>query len=176
MVSGCTAWHRYSRLAEPCGQYAGPATGQPAYLYHFDRCCPAAGAGNPRDFHASELPFMFGHVGDDAALPPNWPRPQGAEQRAMSAAMIGYGAGFAKTGVPGAPGLPAWLPYSPSRKSYTHFSDKPRAELHDPVLGMLEMQEELFERRRKNDQQWFINVGVVARVIPEASDRTAAGR
>jgi para-nitrobenzyl esterase len=152
------------------------AAGQSSYLYFFDHCYPAASARNLCDFHASELPFVFGHVGNDATLPPNWPRPQGAEQHAMSAAMIGYWVGFARTGVPGAPGLPAWQPYSPSRKSYMHFSDKPSGELHDPVPGMFEMQEALFERRRKNDQQWFINVGVAASVIPDVSDRTPAGK
>ena len=152
------------------------AAGQPSYLYFFDHCYPAARARNLCDFHASEVPFVFGHVGQGATLPPKWPRPQGKDQQAMSAAMIDYWAGFAKTGVPGAPGLPAWRPYSTSRKSCMHFSDKPRAERHDPVPGMFEMREELFERRRKNDQQWFINVGVAAPVTPAASDRTPAGK
>jgi len=54
------------------------------------------------------------------------------------------------------------------------------AERHAPVPGMFEMQEKLFERRRKTGQQWFINVELppgdswrIAR-HPPASERAGA--
>src|SRR3546814_11961513 len=43
--------------------------GMPAYLYLFDHCAPATEARDLCAFHASELPYVFGQIGSDAALP-----------------------------------------------------------------------------------------------------------
>jgi len=48
--------------------------------------------------------------------------------------------------------------------------------VHSTRVGGPEMQEEPFERRRKYDQPWFINVGVGASLTPDASDRTYTGK
>ncbi len=147
------------------------AAGVPAYLYYFDHCYPAAKARNLCAFHASELPFVFGHVGGRAKLPPNWPRPLGKRQRALSNAMIGYWVGFAKTGVPHAAGQPVWQPNS-TDWAYMHFTDAPHPE-HHLLPGMFAMQEKFVDRRRKAGQQWFLKVGVAAPVLPAASSTGA---
>lgn len=142
--------------------------GLPAYLYVFDHCYPAARKRDLCAFHASEVPYVFGHTGPDASLPDNWPRPDGPGEVALSDAMLDYWVGFAKTGVPASDNNhPEWRPYR-NRQSYMHFSDSPVPRL-DPVPGMFEMQETLVERRRRAGQQWFVNVGIAAPLIPAAS-------
>ncbi|WP_308909101.1 carboxylesterase/lipase family protein [Pseudokordiimonas caeni] len=141
------------------------AAGQPAYLYLFDHCYDAAAARHMCAFHASELPFVFGQAGKDGAIPPNWPRPEGSEDEALSAAMMDYWVSFAKTGVPSSPDHDTWLPYGEA-EAFMRFDGVPVAG-HNPVPGMFEMQEELVSRRRAAGQQWFINVGVVAGKVPE---------
>ena len=140
--------------------------GQPAFLYVFDHCYPAAADRDLCGFHASELPFVFGHVGRGARLPPNWPRPDGEEDRSLSDAMIGYWVGFVKTGVPAQDGQPVWRAYSEG-EAYMKFADDP-VPGQDPVPGMFELQEEVVARRQHAGQPWFINVGVAAPAIPDA--------
>lgn len=147
------------------------AAGQPAYLYYFDHCYPAAAARDLCEFHASELPFVFGHVGADAVLPRNWPRPEGAPQQALSDAMIGYWVNFARTGTPTVPGQPVWQPYSDDQ-AYMRFADEP-CPGHHLLPGMFTLQEQLVERRRRANQQWFLNVGVAAPPISPASPAKA---
>lgn len=149
--------------------------GQPAFLYMFDRCYPAAARQDLCAFHASELPFVFGHVGQDPWLPPNWPRPDGKTDISLSDAMLGYWVEFVKTGVPAHAGQPKWLAYSEG-EAYMRFGDE-AIPGKDPVPGMFELQEEVVARRRAADQPWFINVGVAAPVIPDpANTDTGQGR
>jgi para-nitrobenzyl esterase len=136
------------------------AAGLPAYLYFFDHCYPAAKARDLCDFHASELPFVFGRVGAASALPPNWPRPEGEADERLSRAMIAYWVSFARTGQPVAPGAPVWRPYSDDQ-SYMHFAAAPEAA-RDLLPGMVEMQEDVVKRRRAANRQWFVNVSVAA--------------
>jgi para-nitrobenzyl esterase len=139
--------------------------GQPAFLYLFDHCSRAAAERDLCAFHASELPYVFGQVGQDAWLPPNWPRPDSAGDKSLSDAMMGYWVGFAKTGVPAHAGQPAWRAYSEG-EAYMHFEDEP-VPGNDPVSGMFELQEELVARRRHAGQPWFFKVGVASPVIPD---------
>ncbi len=44
--------------------------GQPSYLYYFRHSTPAQRARDLAAFHASELPYIFGQVGESAALGP----------------------------------------------------------------------------------------------------------
>ena len=144
------------------------ALGLPAYLYLFDHCYPAAAKRGLCAFHASELPYVFGHVGAEATLPVNWPRPEGEGERALSDVMMGYWVNFAKTGLPGKLGHVTWQAYSKGQ-AYMHFKDN-AISANDPVSGMFEMQEELVKRRQKAGQQWFVNVGVVAPLMPDTKD------
>jgi para-nitrobenzyl esterase len=142
--------------------------GQPAFLYIFDRCYPAAARQDLCAFHASELPFVFGHVGHEAWLPPNWPRPDSNEDKSLSDAMIGYWVGFAKSGIPAQAGLPQWRAYSDG-EDYMRFGDE-AVPSKNPVPGMFELQEDVVARRRHAEQPWFINVGVASPVIPDAAN------
>ncbi len=136
------------------------AAGVPAFMYLFDHCDPATAARRLCGFHASELPYVFGQVGTDAALPPNWPRPVAAGAAALSDAMIDYWVGFARTGTPRAARAPAWPPYGDD-EAYMRFGERPVVAT-DPVPGMFELQEAVVDRRRRAGQQWFVNVGVAA--------------
>ena len=148
--------------------------GQPAFLYIFDHDYAAARERNLRAFHASELPFVFGEVGPDARLPPNWPRPESAEDKALSDSMMAYWTSFARTGMPQAAGSPAWQPFLP-QKDAMRFDRTPVAA-RDPYPGMYTLNEEVVARRRRaGDQQWFNNVGVAAAPAIPGPAATAGG-
>jgi len=137
---------------------AQAATGLPAYLYLFDHCYAAAQARDLCAFHASELPFVFGRA--DAGLPPNWPVPADAADRALAGAMIDYWAGFARGGAPAAAGSPNWPAYG-GAEAYMRFGARPVAG-RDPLPGMFELQEAVMRRRRAAGEQWFLNLGPAA--------------
>lgn len=138
--------------------------GEPSYLYFFDHGYPAAEALGFHAFHGSELPFVFGDVGNDGVLPANWPKPVGAKETAVSDAMMAYWTSFARTGVPKAPGQPDWPAYAPN-KSYMDFVETPEAST-DLMPGMFELNEEVTHReRRAGDQPWLGNVGIAAPVL-----------
>ncbi len=132
--------------------------GSPSYLYIFDHCYPAARARDLCAFHASELPYVFGQIGEDDAYSPNWPVPGGDRDAALSQALIDYWSSFAATGVPVSPSGPDWAPYE-KNQSFMRFQDEPVAD-RDPAPGMFELQEEWFGRLRAAGEPYFINVGV----------------
>ena len=138
------------------------AVGQPAFLYMFDHCDTAARARNLCSFHAAELPYVFGHIGRDAVLPPNWPRPIGANEAALSETMMDYWISFARSGSPNGTGRPIWPTYA-ERESFMRFSRRPVAGT-DPLPGMFELQEAWVNARRRAGEQWFLDVGVAAPV------------
>ena len=138
--------------------------GVPSYLYFFDHGYPAAQALQIHAFHGSELPYVFGHVGKDAVLPPNWPLPEGPKENAVSDAMLAYWTSFARTGLPKAEGQPDWPEFA-SNKSYMHFAENPEVAT-DLMPGMFELNEEVMQReRRSGDQPWLGNVGVAAPIL-----------
>jgi para-nitrobenzyl esterase len=138
--------------------------GQPAFLYVFDYCYPEAAAQELCAFHASELPFVFGHVGKAALLPINWPRPDGKSDQSLSDAMIDYWSGFARAGVPTGSGLPRWLPYA-ENEAFMHFGNGAMPGTN-PIPGMFELHDDVVTRRREANQQWFLNVGVASTALP----------
>ncbi|MBV8199200.1 MAG: carboxylesterase/lipase family protein [Acidobacteria bacterium] len=83
----------------------------PTWLYHFSYVRERQRRHVPGAAHGSELPYVFD----------SWdkisPRVAGlsAEDRAMSAMVHGLWVAFAKTGVPAAPNVPAWPPYTEER-------------------------------------------------------------
>src|ERR1700753_3220374 len=107
--------------AERIARYEAKA-GVHSYFYFFDHGYPAAEARGLHAFHGAELSFVFGRVGKDAVLPPNWPAPTGPKDQVISDAMMAYWTSFARTGVPKAPGQPDWPAYMPT-KSYLYFAD-----------------------------------------------------
>jgi para-nitrobenzyl esterase len=141
--------------------------GVPSYLYFFDHDYPAASARQLHAFHASELPYVFGHVGKGAPLAENWPVPEGPEEKALSDAMMAYWTSFAKTGVPAAPGMPAWPTFAPD-SGYLYFGQTPAPSTH-LMPGMFELNEEVVLReRRAGTMPWIGNVGVAAPMLPSA--------
>ena len=138
--------------------------GMPSYFYFFDHGYPAAEALGYHAFHGSELSYVFGHVGKDAVLPPNWPLPEGPKETALSEAMMAYWTSFARTGVPKAEGQPDWPAFS-RNKSYMHFAENPEVST-DLMPGMFTLNEEVMQReRRAGDQPWLGNVGVAAPML-----------
>ena len=141
------------------------ALGEPSYLYFFDHGYPAARAMGLHAFHASEIPFVFGRIGPGAPMLEYWPRAQGADEEALSNAMIAYWTSFARSGDPKAPGQPDWPTFAP-HKSYMHFARRPEVAT-DLMPGMYTLNEEVMERRRRaGNQQWRDDVGVAAPVLP----------
>ena len=83
-------------------------------------------------FHASELPYVFGTLPDSAygtaaslfgdfSVDADTYNQQDA---ALSKAMNGAWAQFAKTGDPNGPGLPTWPKFSSGKESYLEFGDQ----------------------------------------------------
>jgi para-nitrobenzyl esterase len=141
------------------------ALGLPSYLYFFDHGYPAADADGLHAFHASELPFVFGTFD---STPPLWPKvPDTPQQKALSAAMIGYWTSFARTGRPQAAREPDWPSFSP-RSSYMAFTDSPHPSV-DLMPGMYELNEQVVCRRRASGNlAWNWNVGILSPKFPSA--------
>lgn len=87
----------------------------PVYGMYFDRQVPGSDHGA---YHACDVKYVFN------TLDTTW-RPYTDTDRRISRDMIGYFAGFVKTGVPQAEGLPAWLPLSKADHRFMHFGDAP---------------------------------------------------
>src|SRR3546814_13933314 len=73
------------------------------------------------DVCSSDL--VFGQIGSDAALPPNWPRPEGQDEQRLSRVMMDYWVAFARNGAPAAPDAPAWQAYS-EQQAYMRFAKR----------------------------------------------------
>jgi para-nitrobenzyl esterase len=140
--------------------------GVPAYLYFFEHEYPAEVAMHLEAFHASELPFEFGHIGSNGSLPRNWPKPpDNAQERALSEAIMGYFSGFAASGKPVAQGEPTWKPYAEGQ-AFLDIRDKPQLS-QDLLPGPYALHEEVISRRRASGTQyWYINIGLASPVVP----------
>src|SRR3546814_15514556 len=90
-------------------------------------------------------------IGSDAALPPNWPRPEGQDEQRLSRVMMDYWVAFARNGAPAAPDAPAWQAYS-EQQAYMRFA-KSATPARTLLPGMFEMQEEVVRRRRSEERR-----------------------
>jgi para-nitrobenzyl esterase len=146
--------------------------GQPSYFYYFDHEYPQAVARQLQAFHGSELPYEFGLIGSATPLPRNWPAPADNEQeRALSAALMGYFISFARNGTPTAPTQPHWEPYAEGG-AFLHLRDRPYAATHF-MPGRFALHEEVVARRRAaGTQNWYINVGLASPVVPSTAPAT----
>lgn len=148
--------------------------GVAAYLYLFDHQYPAEVPLHLEAFHASELPYEFGLIGQ-GTLPKNWPKmPDDAGERAISEAIMDYFTSFARTGKPVAAGEPAWKPFAEG-EAFMEIGDKPHAS-NQIFPGAYELQEEIVSRRRAaGTQNWYVNVGLLSPPVPPpAKSPTAA--
>jgi para-nitrobenzyl esterase len=88
------------------------AAGHPTWRYFFSYRPPAAVASGMGATHGIEIPFVFGNL--TATL-------SGAQSRQLGDAMATYWTNFARTGQPGAAGLPEWARYDPARDNVLVF-------------------------------------------------------
>ncbi len=140
--------------------------GQRGYLYLFDHGYPAADENGLHAFHASELPYVFGTIGQTPAY---WPKiPDALADRRMSDAMLDYWTSFATTGTPVASGQAAWQPYG-TEANYMAFAQKPTPG-RKLFPGMFALHEAAVCRRRvAGDQPWNWNTGIVSPILAKAS-------
>jgi len=82
--------------------------------------------GKLRTMHSMELPFLFNHP-DDVTFMVGDGRDRYGVAEAMSTAFMT----FARTGKPGAPGLPEWTAYDPARRATMVFNVETRL-VNDP--------------------------------------------
>ena len=134
--------------------------GRPAYFYVFDYCYPSMAERDLCSFHASELPFVFGTVGEANSYPPQWPKPPAKEAEALSSMLVDYWASFAMSGQPSSPKGPDWAAYN-DNQAYLHIGDAPELR-NDPYSGMFEFHEDLYQQRHAAGDGWFLGVGLGA--------------
>ncbi|MFV3076805.1 carboxylesterase/lipase family protein [Niveispirillum fermenti] len=138
------------------------AVGQAAYLYYFRHSTPAQRERGLAAFHASEIPYIFGQVGPEAALGPNWPRPPlTADETRLSAAMMGYWLSFVRDGVPRAPGEAAWPRYAAREAPYLDIAGRPVAG-SGLQAGPFAYADALVASRRQQGRGWRLDIGFSA--------------
>ncbi|MEP7244671.1 MAG: carboxylesterase family protein [Gammaproteobacteria bacterium] len=138
------------------------AGGQPAYLYFFRHSTPAQRARDLAAFHASELPYVFGQVGESAALGPNWPRPPlTSTESQLSDAMLSYWTSFVRTGVPKAPGMPPWPRFTAQDRGYLDIEERPAAA-RDLKPAAFAFADALVASRRAEGRGWRLDIGFSA--------------
>jgi para-nitrobenzyl esterase len=147
------------------------ALGQAGFLYFFRHSTPAQHARDLAAFHASELPYIFGQVGESAALGPNWPRPPlTKEESQLSEAMMSYWTSFVRNGVPKAAGQPPWPRYTARDRGYLDLNDRPSAA-RDLHAGAFAFADALVAGRLKEGRGWRLDIGFSAFSV----DAPAAG-
>jgi para-nitrobenzyl esterase len=158
------------------------AMGQGAYLYYFRHSTPAELARDLAAFHASELPYIFGQIGPDGTIGPNWPRPPLTRDEArLSEAMMGYWVSFVRTGVPSATGEPAWPRFNARQRGYLDIGDLPTAQ-RDLQPAAFAWADALVAKRRQQGRGWRLDIGFSAfpartgNVDAPASERHAGAR
>jgi para-nitrobenzyl esterase len=146
--------------------------GQSAYLYFFRHSTPAQRARDLAAFHASELPYIFGQVGESAALGPNWPRPPlTSTELQLSEAMMSYWTSFVRGGVPTASGMPPWPRFTAEERGYLDIDDHPSAA-RDLQPGAFAFADALVAGRRQQGRGWRLDIGFSAFGV----DAPVAGR
>jgi para-nitrobenzyl esterase len=149
------------------------AAGQPAYLYYFRHSTPAERSRDLAAFHASELPYVFGQVGESAALGPNWPRPPlTSEESQLAEALMSYWTSFVRDGAPTAAGNPSWPRFTAQQRGYLDIDDRPSAE-SDLRPAAFAFADALVAGRRQQGHGWRLDIGFSA--FPSV-DAPAAGR
>ena len=122
------------------------ALGLPAYLYVFDHGYPAADGAGLHAFHASELPYVFGTLANDAAAVA-----QGAADRrprpSSPTPWSTTGPASPRTGRPVAKGEPRLAGRTTRTTAFIAFQDTPRVSAN-LLPGMYALHEAVVCRRR----------------------------
>lgn len=117
------------------------AGGQPVYLYRFSYVAEKMRGKWTGTQHAKELPFIF-----DRVLPRYGSLTTPADL-AMAARLRGYWTGFAKTGVPAAPGEPAAPRLVAGDERLIDFGNQGPTVTADPLRARLDLTERLLDGR-----------------------------
>lgn len=143
------------------------AVGQAGYLYYFDHTYPAASAMDLHGFHGAEIPYIFGTM---SLTPPYWPEiPASKTVQKLSTHLMDFWTEFARTGKPSSPGAPEWRSFGEAQYYLDIQSGLTSAVRLMP--GMYELHERTMCRRREEGtQSWNWNTGIVAPVLPPASE------
>jgi para-nitrobenzyl esterase len=145
--------------------------GTPTWLYQFAHIPPGADlprpvAGGPvmhppRAFHGCELPYTFNNVGAEVLAETGGV--QGLTRPvdvSLADQISDYWVAFAATGVPAAPNLPEWRPYTPAARDYMRF-DRGAHPDRDLLPGMLELWTAINAARRvEGGFWWYYNLGL----------------
>lgn len=119
------------------------AAGQRAWLYRFSYVAASMRNEWKGAPHATEIPFVFNTVaaryGDKLA----------PEDRAIAEAANAYWAAFAKSGVPSAPGRPAWPVYDAASEQLLNFTFEGPVAQTDPWKERLDLMEALARAARR---------------------------
>jgi len=145
------------------------AAGQLAYLYFFRHSTPAERDRDLAAFHASELPYVFGQIGPNAVLGPNWPRPPlTSSESQLSEAMMSYWTSFVRDGVPKAPGNPPWPRFTAQQHAYLDLDERPTVarDLHP---GAFAFADALVAGRLQQGHGWRLDIGFSAFPPPRDS-------
>ncbi len=136
------------------------SAGQTSYLYVFDYCYPAMQAQELCAFHASEIPFVFGTVADEAVYPPAWPKPPKEEAAELSGVLVDYWASFAATGQPVSVNGPAWRAYGDG-ESFLRIDQELEVD-KNAFPGMFEFHERHYLEQRARGDGWYLKLGLWA--------------
>lgn len=94
----------------------------PVYGLYMDRPVPGSDFGA---YHGCDVRYAFG------TFESSW-RPYETVDYRISANMMDYIAGFVKTGIPAAQGLPEWTPLQGKNRRFMHFGNEPCAMVEVP--------------------------------------------
>lgn len=143
------------------------ALGVPSFLYYFDHSYALADAMGISAFHACEIPYVFGNIGPDVALPSSWPAPPSTlREKSLSNAMSNYWVSFARTGSPRPEGEENWQAFEHDA-AYMLLRGSP-VSANNPIPGAYALHEEVVSRRRANGSlPWLANIGIASEEVPQ---------
>jgi para-nitrobenzyl esterase len=121
------------------------AKGSPVYVYRFSYVRESMRQRSPDGAsHGSEIPFVFGTLGNAAGAPGSAPSPPTPGDLEVSKTVQAYWVNFAKTGNPNGSGLTNWPRYDASKDVIFDFRpDGSQLAAPDPWKARLDVAEHL---------------------------------
>ena len=113
---------------------------QPVFEFRFSYVAESLRATTPGAPHATEIPYVF----DTVAA--RYGKDLTAGDAAAATAMHAYWVGFARTGVPQAPGQPAWPAYQPGTDQIMDFTLQGPVAGPDPWKARMDLAQRFSER------------------------------
>jgi para-nitrobenzyl esterase len=126
--------------------------GNKAYLYYFAQNPPNKPGSPPFPAaHASELPYVFGNLGQLHLFPDGSSAElsaASAPDRKLADSMSSYWANFARSGDPNGKGLPEWKAHTLGNQQDGMLLDADPASEHLPSAGRLALLDKLWDRQQ----------------------------